>query len=301
MHLKDYQNMHISIDQKAGLCTGVKRAIQKAEKELSISGSLYCLGQIVHNEEEEHRLQAMGLKVIDHNQFKRLNNVKVLIRAHGEPPETYRIANENNIALIDATCPVVLNLQKKIKTTYLSGKADKTQVVIYGRKNHPEVIGLNGQIDFEAIVIDQPEDIKKIDFSRPVCLFAQTTKDKSVYDQIIRKIEDQKIQLELGDDLHFSASNSICGQVSNRDENLKEFAGKNDVLIFVGGKQSSNGQYLFSICKNENPRSYYVGGPDQIDESWFGINDSVGITGATSTPEWLLKSTASAIANQTRK
>jgi 4-hydroxy-3-methylbut-2-enyl diphosphate reductase len=292
--------MHISIDQKAGFCTGVKRAIQKAEEELAATGSLYCLGQIVHNEEEEQRLKAMGLKVIDQEEFKRLHDVKVLIRAHGEPPETYRIARENNIELIDATCPVVLNLQKKIKDAYQSGKSKKTQVVIYGRENHPEVIGLNGQISFKAIVIEKPEDIEKIDFSRPVSLFAQTTKDKSVYDQIIQNIEDRKTRIEKGGDLHFSFNKSICGQVSNRDENLREFARKNDVVVFVGGEHSSNGHYLFSICKNENPNSFYVGAPEMIDSGWFKGNEQVGVTGATSTPEWLLKSTASAIAKLTR-
>ncbi len=293
--------MHISIDQKAGFCTGVKRTIQKAEEELAATGSLFCLGQIVHNEEEEHRLKVMGLKVIDHDLFRKLKDVKVLIRAHGEPPETYRVARENNIELIDATCPVVLNLQKKVKNTYQAGKADKTQVVIYGRKNHPEVIGLNGQINFEAVLVENPEDVKKIDYSRPVSLFAQTTQNKSVYNQIIRSIENKKIKLETVGDLHFSVSNSICGQVSNRDENLREFAGKNDVVIFVGGANSSNGHYLFSICKKENPNAHYVGGPEQVDDTWFENYNSVGITGATSTPEWLLKSTASAIAKIIRK
>lgn len=292
--------MHISIDRKAGFCTGVKRAIHKAEEELSASGSLYCLGQIVHNEQEEHRLCAMGLKVIDHDQYRKLKDVKVLIRAHGEPPETYRIAKQNNIALIDASCPVVLNLQKKIKNAFETGKAEQTQVVIYGRKNHPEVIGLNGQIDFKALVIEDAEDVEKIDLSRPVCLFAQTTKNKSVYQQIISSIEQQKTKLERGGDLHFSASNSICGQVSNRDENLGDFAKKNDVVVFVGGAHSSNGHYLFSICKKQNPDSHYIGGPEMIEASWFENKIRIGVTGATSTPEWLLKSTASAIAKLTR-
>lgn len=287
--------MHISIDQKAGFCSGVKRAIQKAEAELSQTGSLYCLGQIVHNEEEEGRLKAMGLKVINHDELKQLHDTKVLIRAHGEPPETYRIAHENNIRLIDATCPVVLNLQKKVKQAHESGKPEGGQVVIYGTKNHPEVIGLNGQTGHEAIVVESPDDMDKIDFSKQVSLFAQTTKNKAVYNQIIKKINEGKGKLYPADDLHFTASNSICAQVSNRDENLKAFAGSHDVVIFVGGEHSSNGKYLFSICENENPHSYYVGGPDKLQLGWFRNKRRIGVTGATSTPDWLLKSTASAI------
>ena len=287
--------MHISIDQKAGFCSGVKRAIQKAEAELSASGFLYCLGQIVHNEEEEDRLRAMGLKVIDHDELKQLHDTKVLIRAHGEPPETYRIARENNIRLIDATCPIVLNLQKKVRQAHEAGKPKNTQVVIYGRKNHPEVIGLNGQTGYEAVVVEGPEDLKKIDFSKPVSLFAQTTKNKAVYNRIIGKINENKGKLYPGGDLHFTSSNSICAQVSNRDDNLKAFAGSHDVVIFVGGEHSSNGKYLFSICENVNPHSYYVGGPEKLHRSWFRNREKIGVTGATSTPEWLLKSTASAI------
>lgn len=286
--------MLISIDKKAGFCSGVKKAIQRAEEELSESGSLYCLGQIVHNEEEEQRLKAMGLKVIGHEELKKLNNTRVLIRAHGEPPETYRIAAENNIELIDATCPVVLRLQQKIKKSFENGLHTNSQIVIYGKINHPEVIGLNGQIKNEAILIEGPDDIDKIDFSKPVCLFAQTTKNKSVYQEIIRKIED-KGKLSRPANLHFSSTNSICGQVSNREEHLKQFARSNDVVIFVGGENSSNGKYLFSVCKAENQDSYYIGGPEAVNEAWFLNKKTAGITGATSTPDWLLKSVASKI------
>lgn len=288
--------MHISIDQKAGLCSGVKRAIRKAEEELAVSGSLFCLGQIVHNEEEERRLKAMGLKVIGHQEFLSLKDVTVLIRAHGEPPETYRIARENNLTLIDATCPVVLNLQKKVKRAFESGKPEHTQVVIYGKPNHPEVVGLNGQIDDKAILVNSPEDVGKIDFERPISLFAQTTINKEVYRQIIEKIEQHKVKLKPGGKLHFTPNNSICAQVSNRDDNLREFAAKNDVVIFVGGKNSSNGKYLFSICEGQNPDSHYVGGPEMLNTDWFQNKEKIGITGATSTPEWLLKSVASSIA-----
>lgn len=291
--------MHISIDNNAGFCSGVKSAIQKAEEELSASGSLYCLGQIVHNEEEELRLKAMGLKVIDHDEFKLLHNTRVLIRAHGEPPETYRIAAENNIELIDGTCPVVLRLQQKIKSSFEKGKPDNTQVVIYGKKNHPEVIGLNGQIQNEAILIEEPVDIEKIDFSKPVCLFAQTTKNKSVYMEIIRRIEEREGELQTGERFHFTSNNSICGQVSNRDKHLKEFSRSNDIIIFVGGEHSSNGKYLFSVCKAENNESYYIGGTDGLNASWFVGKKTAGVTGATSTPDWLLKSVASKIAKLT--
>ncbi|MCF8366593.1 MAG: 4-hydroxy-3-methylbut-2-enyl diphosphate reductase, partial [Bacteroidales bacterium] len=249
--------MQISIDKNAGFCSGVKSAIQKAEEELSVSGSLYCLGQIVHNEEEELRLKSMGLKVISHDELKLLRNTKVLIRAHGEPPETYSIASQNNIELIDATCPVVLRLQQKIKSSFIKGKPDNTQVVIFGRKNHPEVLGLNGQINNEAILIEETSDMDKIDFSKPVCLFAQTTKDKTIYQEIIRKIE-ERIKLSQKNNLHFISNNSICGQVSNRDEHLKEFARSSEIIIFVGGQHSSNGKYLFSVCKNQNKNSYYI-------------------------------------------
>ena len=291
--------MHISIDNKAGFCSGVKSAIQKAEEELSASGSMYCLGQIVHNEEEELRLKAMGLKVINHDEFKLLHHTKVLIRAHGEPPETYQIAAANNLELIDGTCPVVLRLQQKIKKSFEKGKTDNTQLVIYGKKNHPEVIGLNGQIRNEAILIEEPEDIEKIDFTKPVCLFAQTTKNKTVYKEIIRKIEEKEGVLKAGGGFHFTSNNSICGQVSNRDEHLKEFARANEVIIFVGGEHSSNGKYLFSVCKAENQESYYIGGTEGLNPDWFAGATSTGVTGATSTPDWLLKSVASKISKLT--
>ncbi len=292
--------MHISIDNKAGFCSGVKSAIQKAEEELSASGTLYCLGQIVHNEQEELRLKAMGLKVINHDEFKSLHNTKVLIRAHGEPPETYHIAAKNNIQLIDATCPVVSRLQQKIKSSFDEGKPNNTQVVIYGNKSHPEVIGLNGQINNEAILIGESGDIGKIDFSKSVCLFAQTTKNKSVYKEIVNRIEEKKGKLQSGGSFNFTSNNSICGQVSNRDKHLKDFARKNEVIIFVGGEHSSNGKYLFSVCKAENQVSHYIGGSEGLKQDWFAGKKTVGVTGATSTPDWLLNSVASEISKLTK-
>jgi 4-hydroxy-3-methylbut-2-en-1-yl diphosphate reductase len=292
--------MQISIDKNAGFCSGVKRAVEMAENELRGGGPLYCLGQIVHNEEEEQRLKAMGMKVIDHRELETLRNARVLIRAHGEPPETYRTAHENNIQLIDGTCPVVLRLQNRIRVARENGKSTQAQVVIYGKPNHPEVIGLNGQIKNEAILIENPKDINKIDFTRPVCLFAQTTKNKTIYNRIIKEIENKRGQLLPGGELHFSATDSICGQVSKRDDNLREFARQNDVVIFVGGEHSSNGKYLFSVCRDENPRSHYIGGAESIKPEWFAGTLKAGITGATSTPGWLLKSVAAAISKLTQ-
>ncbi len=289
--------MHISIDKNAGFCSGVKRTIKIAEEELAKAGSLYCLEQIIHNEEEEKRLQALGLKVINHDNLKKLNGAKVLIRAHGEPPETYQIAEKNNITLIEGTCPVVLKLQQKIKQSFVRGKEMKTQVVIYGMQNHPEVIGLNGQIENEAIIVESVGDIEKIDFERPVDLYAQTTKNKDVYEQIATEISRKQGEFQKTENLQFSGNNSICYQVSNRDTNLKEFARKNDLVLFVGGKKSSNGKYLFSVCKLENPKSYYIGGSEDIDYAWLKNITNIGITGATSTPEWLLRRVASKLVN----
>ncbi len=287
--------MHISIDKKAGFCSGVKKAIRKAEEALVQHGSLYCLGQIVHNEAEESRLQTLGLQVINPEQMKQLHNTRVLIRAHGEPPETYRIAAENNLTLIDATCPVVLRLQQKIKKSFETGKATQAQVVIYGRKNHPEVIGLNGQIRNKALVIEGPEEIDKIDLSRPVSLFAQTTKNKNTYQEIIQRIEAEKGKVMIGGELHFTSNNSICAQVSNRDAHLRDFAGANDLLIFVAGKNSSNGKYLYSVCRDANPNTFMVSSPGELEPAWFSPGQKVGVSGATSTPEWLLEAVAAKI------
>lgn len=292
--------MHITIDENAGFCGGVKRTVKMAEDELSKSGNLYCLGQIVHNEEEEQRLKALGLKVIDHDEFRNLHNAKVLIRSHGEPPETYQIAKQNNIKLIEGSCPVVLNLQKKIKKSFEQGVPENAQVVIYGKPNHPEVIGLNGQIENKAVLVENVDDLHKIDFKKPLYLFAQTTKNKEVYREIIQKIASQKKTIDPDAEIQFESHNSICKQVSNRDEGLRLFARNNDLIIFVGGEKSSNGKYLFSVCKSENPNAFYVGSPEMIKAKWFNKNIKVGVTGATSTPKWLLERVASKIYELTR-
>lgn len=287
--------MQVTIDKNAGFCSGVIRTIRMAENELTKTGSLYCLGQIVHNEEEEKRLKAMGLKVIGYNDLKNLHNARVLIRTHGEPPETYLTAEKNNLQLIEGTCPVVLRLQHKIKKAGEQQESNHNQVVIYGKKNHPEVVGLNGQIKNKALLIEGLNDIEKIDLSLPVSIFAQTTKSAEVYNKIINEISERKSKFHPNDDLQFTSVNSICAQVSNRNESLRNFAGYNDVVIFVGGENSSNGKYLFSVCKAVNNESYYIGSPEMLKTQWFENIEKVGVSGATSTPQWLLESVAAAI------
>nr|NQU93620.1 4-hydroxy-3-methylbut-2-enyl diphosphate reductase [Bacteroidota bacterium] len=280
--------MKIDIDPGAGFCFGVKRAIQLAEEALTRDGTLYCLGQVVHNEEEESRLKNLGLQVIDNEFFKTIKGTTVLIRAHGEPPETYKIAGKNNIRLVEGTCPIVLRLQDKIRKSYEEARQHKGQVVIFGKRNHPEVIGLTGQTMDEAIIVDDEKDIEKIDFTKPVCLYAQTTKNKDVFELIKHKIS-------MGTDIkntHFDANNTICRHVLNRDEKLKGFAKGHDLILFAGGKHSSNGKYLFSLCQAVNNHSHYIGGVKDLNPEWFEGIQSAGITGATSTPEWLLEKIA---------
>ncbi len=276
--------MKITIDNTAGFCFGVERTIKLAEDELEKSGSLYCLGQIVHNEGEEERLKKSGLIIIDHKKLRELKNTKVLIRAHGEPPETYRNAKENNIELIEGTCPVVLKLQENIRKTFENNLNNDGQILIYGKKDHPEVIGLSGQTEYKAIVVENENDLGKIEFSRPVFLFAQTTKSREVFEKISHKIESG-----IKKPVIFESNNTICRHVIKRDETLKLFASQNDVVIFVGGKHSSNGKYLFGVCKSVNKNSYCISEKNEIDFKWFYECGSVGISGATSTPERQLK------------
>lgn len=274
----------IEIDSKSGFCFGVVNAIKKAEEELNKGCSLYCLGDIVHNSLEVERLEKMGLISIDHEQFKKLKNVKVLLRAHGEPPSTYEIAKENNIEIIDASCPVVLRLQKRIHDKYNDEKTNDSQIVIYGKKGHAEVKGLLGQTDSNAIVIEGIDDLEILDFSKNICLFSQTTKPLDGFGHIIKEIESR-----MTDGAKFEYFDTICRQVSNRIPNIKEFAQKHDIIIFVAGEKSSNGKVLFEECKKYNPRSYFVSNKDQLDLSWIHENDSVGVCGATSTPKWQME------------
>jgi len=281
----------IEIDKGSGFCFGVVKAINKAEEELKKNGTLYCLGDIVHNNIEVERLEKMGLITIDHEQFKKLKNVRVLLRAHGEPPSTYEIAKENNIELIDASCPVVLGLQKKIKKRYNLRVDDETQIVIYGKKGHAEVNGLLGQTAETAIIIESKDDIDKLDFTRDINLFSQTTKSLDGFFElgnIIRSRMKNGAKLEFFD--------SICRQVSNRVPNIQEFAAKHDLIIFIAGEKSSNGKVLFSECKKINPNSYLIHSPEDVDPDIITDQTSIGICGATSTPLWQMKAVAENIA-----
>ena len=281
--------MKVIIDNQSGFCFGVVYAINKAESILREQGHLYVLGDIVHNEQEVERLTQMGMEVIDHEQFKQLNNTQVLIRAHGEPTETYKIAYENNIKLIDASCPVVLRLQNQIRQVYQDMKGQDGQVVIFGKPNHPEVVGLRSQTNYEAIVIQSMEDLDKIDFSRPVALFAQTTKNLKLFYQIVGEIGKRMKQTMGKDQVPFQYYDTICRQVSHRDRELQQFCKDKDVVLFVSGKKSSNGKMLYGVCKQVNPNTYFISSPDEIDFSWFNPHDTVGICGATSTPQWLME------------
>jgi 4-hydroxy-3-methylbut-2-en-1-yl diphosphate reductase len=279
--------MIVEIDKKSGFCFGVINAIRAAENELNNSENLYSLGDIVHNGKEVERLEKLGLKSISKEEYFTLKNCKVLIRAHGEPPETYDYAKENNIELIDATCPVVLTLQEKVKRSYESKSARQGQLVIYGKKGHAEIEGLNGQTDYNAIVIESKDEIEKIDTSRPVSFYSQTTKRIEDFNEIAGLIHAKMqpgVPVEIKD--------TICRQVSNRVPNLKIFSKNYDLILFVAGRKSSNGQYLFSICKEENPNSFIISRTDEIQKEWFSGVNSVGICGATSTPNWLMEDVA---------
>lgn len=282
--------MQVMIDKNSGYCFGVEFAIKMAEDEMEVSDRLYCLGDIVHNDMEVKRLADKGLVIIDREQLQELSDCKVLIRAHGEPPETYRMAIENNIELIDASCPVVLKLQHRVKTAFDKMEKEEGQIVIYGKKGHAEVIGLTGQTMEKAIVVMEDKDLDKIDFTRPVTLFSQTTKSTKGFYELKAKIE-ERIKAAKGEftELDFNANDSICRQVSNREPQLEKFAKENDVIIFVSGKKSSNGKALYQVCKTNNDRSYFVENESEVDASWFKPSDKVGICGATSTPMWLME------------
>lgn len=277
----------IEIDSNSGFCFGVTTAIHKAEEEISRSGMLYCLGDIVHNSDEVDRLARKGLKIISHEDLARLRDVKVLLRAHGEPPSTYELARKNNIEIIDATCPVVLRLQRRIKASFDVPSAERPQIVIYGKNGHAEVNGLVGQTAGEAIVVEGPDDLDKIDYSRPVVLYSQTTKSVAGFREITSLIRQR-----LGAGVAFESFDTICRRVSNRVTQLQEFARSHDVVIFVAGEKSSNGRVLYANCLEVNPHTHLISNPSQIDWQWFdgfGEDYSIGICGATSTPLWLME------------
>lgn len=287
--------MNIEIDPRSGFCFGVVNAIQQAEKELQHSEDLYCLGDIVHNSEEVHRLKSNGLITIDHKGLSELKGKKVLLRAHGEPPETYRVAEKNGIKIIDATCPVVLRLQSKIKKSFADLKLDNGQIVIFGKKGHAEVNGLVGQTEGQAIVIDDPENLTGIDFFRPIALFSQTTMSPDKYLLLAENIRKRMVAALGKDDVPLSINRTICGQVSNRKKEVAQFAKKHQVIVFVSGEKSSNGKMLYEICKQENEKSFMVTNPEGVQKSWFEGVDDVGICGATSTPVWLMELVAEKI------
>ena len=282
--------MKIEIDNGSGFCPGVVTAIHKAEEELAKGGVLYCLGDIVHNSREVERLSEMGLITIDHEQFNQLHDVKVLLRAHGEPPSTYETARKNNIEIIDATCPVVLKLQQRIHNAYNAKNEPDTQIVIFGKNGHAEVLGLVGQTNGEAIVIESLEEVTKLDMTKSIRLYSQTTKSLDEFRQIVEYIH-QHISL----DATFEYYDTICRQVANRIPNIRQFAAAHDLVFFVSGKKSSNGKILFQECLSVNPNTYFIDSVREIDWNLLQGVQSVGICGATSTPKWLMESIQEAI------
>ena len=289
--------VQIEIDSGSGFCFGVTTAIRKAEEELEKGGILYCLGDIVHNGMECERLKDMGLVTINHDDMRELHDVKVLLRAHGEPPETYELARRNNIEIIDATCPVVLQLQKRIKQQYNAnaqspGQSVKSdaQIVIFGKKGHAEVLGLVGQTDSSAIVIENFDEVKRLDFTRDIYLYSQTTKSLDEYHRII-----DYIQSHISPGATFKSFDTICRSVANRMPNISQFASRHDLILFVCGRKSSNGKVLYNECLRVNPNTHLVEDAHEIEPSWLEGIQSVGICGATSTPRWLMEQCRDAI------
>ncbi|HUX97414.1 MAG TPA: 4-hydroxy-3-methylbut-2-enyl diphosphate reductase [Bacteroidales bacterium] len=289
--------MQVEIDRKSGFCFGVQNAVEIAERALLEGEMVYSLGSIVHNDMEVNRLKRLGLVSINHDEFLKLRDCKILIRAHGEPPETYLAAIKNNITIIEATCPIVKKLQTRIKDTWNKSGDNSIQLVIFGKPGHAEVIGLLGQIANKGILVSGPADLSKIDFTSPVHLFSQTTMSVTDYNKLIEAIREKYQQNGFTNpDKMFKASRTICGQVSNREPHLKEFASNHDVIIFVSGNESSNGKMLFQVCKSVNRETYFVTDETDLDLKWFEGKKSVGVCGATSTPKWLIKNISNTIA-----
>lgn len=282
------KNMKIEIDEGSGFCFGVTTAIKKAEEELTNGSELYCLGDIVHNGMECERLHNMGLRTINHDEFSQLQGKKVLLRAHGEPPSTYAKAERNGIEIIDATCPVVLQLQRRIKKQFDANP--DAQIVIFGKNGHAEVLGLVGQTQQKAIVIEHADEVRRLDFSRDIYLYSQTTKSLDEFHTII-----DYIQAHISPDAVFKSFDTICRQVANRMPNICSFATKHDLILFVSGRKSSNGKVLYNACKAKNPHTHLIEGPEEIDPSWLQGVESVGICGATSTPKWLMEEVAESL------
>ena len=270
-------NLKVDIDSNSGFCFGVVYAIEMAEDILKESGQLYCLGDIVHNDEEVKRLEAKGLQIINHEELQNINNSQVLIRAHGEPPSTYQLALDNNLELIDASCPVVLKLQNRIKNSY----DKKEEIYIYGKHGHAEVVGLLGQTSNEAVVFQDLEELDIKTMPREITLYSQTTKSTDKFYEINKVLSENGITVKTND--------TICRQVSNRDKELRDFAQKFDVIVFVSGTKSSNGKVLYKVCKDQNERTYFVSSLEEVKSEWFGKEEKIGICGATSTPMWLME------------
>lgn len=284
--------MIIDIDENSGFCPGVVSAIKKAEDELKQNNSLFCLGDIVHNSREVERLTEQGLETIGIDELQELKDTRVLLRAHGEPPSTYDLAKKNNISIIDATCPVVLALQRKIKTAYEKHNKKNTQIVIYGKVGHAEVNGLVGQTNGTAIVVENLNDIDKIDFSKDICLFSQTTKSIEGFNEIIAEIQKKK-----KDCIKFEYFDTICRQVANRIPKIISFVSKYELIYFVCGKKSSNGKVLYEQCKKTNPTTLLISGVEDIDLSDIKGKEKIGICGATSTPKWQMEAVRDYILN----
>lgn len=270
-------NLDVHIDQHSGFCFGVVYAIEMAEEILDKEGKLFCLGDIVHNDEEVKRLTAKGLNIINHDDLEKLENEKILIRAHGEPPSTYKLAIKNNLTLIDASCPVVLKLQNRIKNSY-----DKEEhIYIYGKHGHAEVIGLLGQTMNKAVVFQDISELDIPSLPKSITLYSQTTKSTDKFYEINKILKENGITINTND--------TICRQVSNRDKELRDFSSKFDHIVFVSGTKSSNGKVLYNVCKEKNPNTHFVSSPDEVKSEWFSLEDRIGICGATSTPMWLME------------
>ena len=285
--------MQVIIDEHSGFCFGVINAIRTAESYLKDHHSLYCLGDIVHNNEEVKRLAGLGLVVISHEQYTQLQNTTVLIRAHGEPPEIYEIAERNHIELIDATCPVVLNLQKRIKQKFETSSPEHTQILIFGKQGHAEVVGLLGQTGQQGVVLSSMEDVQRIDFNKSATLYSQTTQSLEQYDLLIQNIKEE--YKKRGKEELLENHDTICRLVANRSQQVRNFAMQYDKVIFVSGEKSSNGLYLFGLCKEANPQTYFLSHIEQLDNLPVSEHDSIGICGATSTPMWLMQEVQSTL------
>ena len=282
--------MKVIIDDKSGFCAGVVRAISEAERALERGGTVYCLGDIVHNRVEVQRLESLGLKTIAHSHLQSLNDCRVLIRAHGEPPSTYRLAAERGVEVIDATCPVVAALQQRVKRAYEKMQGCGGTVVILGKRGHAEVVGLTGQVDEDAVVVESKSDLEQIDFSRPIYFLSQTTQSIDLFNHLA-----EVIRSRMAEGVTLTVNDTICRRVAGREALLAEFSKSVDVVLFVCGRKSSNGKVLSDVCRAANPRCYNIEEASDVDMAWFEGAESVGICGATSTPRWLMENVASAV------